>query len=63
MQLLLQFFPSFLQLSELWVELLLRAELNVRDECGRNALSYLLRNELPEGFDFECAHFRRLFES
>jgi len=59
---LLYYIPKILEVDELWIDRLLEAELNIKDDDGKCYLHFLLISEELEDFNFECPRFVKLFQ-
>ena len=59
---LLMISPTFLELDEKWVNLLLAAELNLNDGDETCCLQQLLFSKKLNYFNFDCIRFRELLK-
>ena len=60
--LLLKYRPRFLMLDAKWVDALLKAEADMKDDAGKCSLVHLFMSEKLDGFDFGCRRFRELLQ-
>ena len=57
-----QYFPRFLELDARWVDALLEAEGDMKNNVGDCSLMYLFWSKRLDNFDFGCSRFQELLQ-
>ena len=55
-------YPRFLELDARWVDALLEAEGDMRDQRGNRSLMMALMSQRLDGFNFDCKRFQALLQ-